>query len=92
MAEKCLTSNMPVFPGYWIIFTISAELIYEIRNWEKGLIYTVICRCTVPGQGRSEGVDGGAGRGWLCMCSLMISLIFYHSFIPSYNNVINWQK
>ena len=67
MAIKCLTN------GYWIVFTISAELIYEIRNWEEGLIYTVIRGCTVPGQCRSKGVDGGAGRGWLCMCRLIVS-------------------
>ena len=54
MAIKCLTN------GYWIVFTISAELIYEIRNWEEGLIYTVIRRCTIPGQCRSKGVDAAA--------------------------------
>ena len=40
MAEKCLTSNMPVFTGYWIVFGRSAELKYEIRNW-GGRVYTV---------------------------------------------------
>ena len=37
MAEKCLTSNVAVFTGYWIVFSRSAELIYEIRNWREGL-------------------------------------------------------
>ena len=40
-----------------------------------GRVCTLICRCTVPGRCRSKGVDGGAGKGWLCMCSLMTSLI-----------------
>ena len=90
MAEKCLTSNMPVLTGYWIVFTISADLIYEIKFGER--VYTVIRRCTVPGQCRSKGVNERADRGWLGMCSLMMSLIFCHSFIPSYNNNIDWQK
>ena len=28
---------MAVFTGYWIVFSGSAELIYEIRNWREGL-------------------------------------------------------
>ena len=40
-----------------------------------GRVCTLIRRSTVPGQCRSKGVDGGTGRGWLCMCSLMTSLI-----------------
>ena len=74
MAEKCLTSNMAVFTGYWIVFSRGAELIYEIRNWRD---CTLIRRSTVPGQCRSKGVDGGTGRGWLCMCSLMTSSVVW---------------
>ena len=42
-----------------------------------GRVCTLIRRCTVPGhdQCRSKGVDGGTGRRWLSMCSLMMSLI-----------------
>ena len=57
-----------------------------------GRVYTVIRRCTVPGQCNSKDLDGGVGRGWLCLCSLMMYLIFCQCFIPSYNNIINWQK
>ena len=46
----------------------------------------------IPGQCKSKDLDGGAGRGWLCMCSLMMYLIFCQCIIPSYNNIINWQK
>ena len=49
-----------------------------------GRVYTLIHRCTVPGQCRSKGVDEVQVEVG-CAC-VVTSLIFCHSLIPSYNN------